>query len=52
MYIVSNLKDKSNYEKIKSVHDYLIESIRMDKLDIEKKNDSFTDNHSFIYILL
>lgn len=32
--------------------DYLIESIRMDKLDIEKKNDSFTDNHSFIYILL
>ena len=26
--------------------DYLIESIRMDKLDIEKKNDSFTDNHS------
>ena len=32
--------------------DYLIESIRMDKLDIEKKNDSFMDNHSFIYILL
>lgn len=32
--------------------DYLIESIRMDKLDIEKRNDSFTDNHSFIYILL
>ena len=32
--------------------DYLIESIRMDKLYIEKKNDSFMDNHSFIYILL
>ena len=32
--------------------DYLMESIRMDKLDIEKQNDSFTDNHSFIYILL
>ena len=32
--------------------DYFIESIRMDKLDIEKKNDSFMDNHSFIYILL
>ena len=29
-YIVSNLKDKSNYEKIKSVHDYLIESIEYD----------------------
>ena len=32
--------------------DYLMESIRMDKLDIKKQNDSFTDNHSFIYILL
>ena len=29
-YIVSNLKDKNNYEKIKSVHDYLIESIEYD----------------------
>lgn len=32
--------------------DHLIESIRMNNLDLERQNDSFTDNHSFIYILL
>lgn len=32
--------------------DYLIESIRTNNLDIEKQNNSFMDNHSFIYILL
>ena len=32
--------------------DYLIESIRMNNPDIEKQNNKFMDNHSFIYILL
>lgn len=30
--------------------DYLIESIRDDKFDIDKQNESFGDNHSLIYI--
>lgn len=32
--------------------DYLIESIRNERFDIDSQNDGFTDNHSFIYIKL
>ena len=32
--------------------DYLIDSIREDRFDIDKQNDGFTDNHSLIYISL
>ena len=32
--------------------DYLIESIRENRFDIDKQNEGFTDNHSFIYIKL
>lgn len=32
--------------------EYLIESIRNDAFDINKQNESFSDNHSIIYILL
>ena len=32
--------------------DYLIETLREDRFDIDKQNDGFTDNHSLIYISL
>ncbi len=32
--------------------DYLIETLRSDKFDIDSQNDGFTDNHSLIYIAL
>ena len=32
--------------------DYLIESIRENRFDIDKQNEGFTDNHSLIYIEL
>lgn len=32
--------------------DYLIDSLREDRFDIDKQNDGFTDNHSLIYISL
>ena len=32
--------------------DYLIDTIREDRFDIDKQNDGFTDNHSLIYISL
>ena len=32
--------------------DYLLETIREDKFDIDKQNESFGDNHSLIYISL
>ncbi len=32
--------------------DYLIDSIREDRFDIDKQNDDFADNHSLIYISL
>lgn len=30
--------------------DYLIDTLREDRFDIDKQNDGFTDNHSLIYI--
>lgn len=32
--------------------DYLIDTLREDRFDIDKQNDGFTDNHSLIYISL
>ena len=32
--------------------DFLIESIREERFDLDKQNDGFTDNHSLIYISL
>ena len=32
--------------------DYLIESIRENRFDIDKQNEEFADNHSLIYIRL
>ena len=32
--------------------DYLIDTIREDRFDIDKQNEGFTDNHSLIYISL
>ena len=32
--------------------DYLIDTLREDRVDIDKQNDGFTDNHSLIYISL
>lgn len=32
--------------------DYIVESIRDNRFDIDKQNDGFTDNHSLIYISL
>lgn len=32
--------------------DYLIDTLREDRFDIDKQNDGFTDNHSVIYISL
>ena len=32
--------------------DYLINTLREDRFDIDKQNDGFTDNHSLIYISL
>ena len=32
--------------------DYLIDTLREDRFDIDKQNDCFTDNHSLIYISL
>ena len=32
--------------------DYLIDTLREDRFDIDKQNDGFTDNHSLIYITI